>query len=319
MRNEPRGRGRPVPGAVRVGGDRPTVAPAPPGGVRVGQRRTGRRGRRRLRASRRRGSGWPSRPRPGHQRGHQPPEPAQPPRAAGGDDRDADEQVPADVQAGQRGVLVDEGGRLQHPIGVGVLGDRVDQSERAQPRWRHRIAGEEHQPRRPRDHHRVAQPQVDDPVPQRQPQQHHRDHRPVPPDVDPVGDVGQPLMAYDDRLHEGLVLEAEPPLERDHLPRVLDRQRRPAIGQPPHTEVHDDPQRDQAQLAEQPARTPVDSPRIAHRAPRTSVAAPVSVCLRVRRRSNGFAGGGRGQPRSQASRRRIIRRQGHPAQSEPFR
>ncbi len=61
-------------------------------------------------------------------------------------DRDPHQEVPADMQTRHRRVLVREGGRLQHAIGVGTLRHRIDEPWiRQEARRRHRDNHEEDQ------------------------------------------------------------------------------------------------------------------------------------------------------------------------------
>ncbi len=48
---------------------------------------------------------------------------------------DTDQEIPADMEAGDRRVLVDQGRGLEDPVGIGVLGDRVIQSEVEEAGW----------------------------------------------------------------------------------------------------------------------------------------------------------------------------------------
>ncbi len=158
-----------------------------------------------------------------HDDRHEAPDRAQHDRAGGGHQGQADEQVPADVQARQRGVLVDEGRRLQDPVGARLLGDRVDEPQARQPGRRDRVGGVDAQPHQAGRHHGVAQAQEDGAVAQRQPQQHADDHRPVAPDVDPVGHRRERVDVDEERLHPGLDVEAELLLDRQQVVRVVHR------------------------------------------------------------------------------------------------
>jgi hypothetical protein len=85
----------------------------------------------------------------GHDHRHQPAERANQDGPAGGHDGHAEHQVPADVQARHRGVLVDEGGRLQDAVGPGLLGDGVDVTGLEKARGSHRVGGVDAQPHGP--------------------------------------------------------------------------------------------------------------------------------------------------------------------------
>ena len=130
------------------------------------------------------------------------------------DDGDADEQVPAEVQARHRGVDVGQRGRLQGPVRRRVLRHRVEQAGVQQPRWGH---GQEarRSPARWRPRRRRRRAGADRPRGCRLNSQIAvtRDHGPVAPDVDPVRKVEQPAVAGASRP------AARPPSDRPRRPR----------------------------------------------------------------------------------------------------
>ncbi len=75
----------------------------------------------------------------------------------GAPDRDAHEQVPAEVQAGEGRVLVGEPGRLERPVRVRVESDGVDERGVGKPRGRDRKEREEEKADSAGDQDRVAQ------------------------------------------------------------------------------------------------------------------------------------------------------------------
>ena len=89
-----------------------------------------------------------------HREGHQGPKYLPQAVRAVGDDGDAHQQVPANVEAGHGGELVRQGRRLQHAIGFRVKGYRVHEAEiTEEPGRSHREHEEEKESHDARKHH----------------------------------------------------------------------------------------------------------------------------------------------------------------------
>jgi hypothetical protein len=143
---------------------------------------------------------------------------------------DADEQVPAEVEARQCGVLVRQGRRLERTVrprpldhGVGEAG--ADQARRGDGEQR-----EEGEPDRGRDQNRVPEQAV-----RGTPRlvEHHRgrgNHRPVAVDVDPVREGDERVVRKDRVLQTVLPVEGEAPLEPKNRLAVLDRRAGAPLG-----------------------------------------------------------------------------------------
>ena len=113
---------------------------------------------------------------------------------------DADDDVPAEMQAGEGRVLVRQPWRLERAIRVRLLGDGVDQSEFEHPRWRHGEKRKEDESDRSRDDEGVAEQVVAVAAAEEENNRGAEDHGPVTPDVDPVGEHDQEVVVRDRRL-----------------------------------------------------------------------------------------------------------------------
>lgn len=152
------------------------------------------------------------------------------------------------MQAGHRGVLVHQRRRLQHPVGVGVLGDRIGHPHTEEARRGDRVRGEDHQPDGARDEHGVAQREIVHSTGAVQPDQGDGDHRPVTPDVHPVGQRDQPLAAQDQSLRPRFDVDPQASLERQHIVTVGHGDRRIGLCEPSDPEVEQHSAEDQTQL-----------------------------------------------------------------------
>ena len=180
----------------------------------------------------------------GHQRRHHGADGAHRERAGGRDQGEADQEVPTHVQARHGGVLVDEGGRLQHPVGTGLVGDCVDHAHVCEPGGSDRIGRVDAQAQQAGHEHRVPQPTEHRSVVHRQPDQRCDDHRPVTPDVDPVGQRGQRLLGDERGLHTPLDVEPERLLHGQDVSGMTQRGLGRAGGLSAHPEVEGDAQHD---------------------------------------------------------------------------
>jgi hypothetical protein len=124
------------------------------------------------------------------------PHPGVPRRAP---DSDAGDEVPPEVQAGKRRVLVGEPRRLQCAVGLRVKRDGVRQHRVCKARRRDGEEGEEDEADRTGDQHCVAQEQIAVAAIAIEDDSDRDDHGPVAPDVNPVRDRGE-RVACDDRL-----------------------------------------------------------------------------------------------------------------------
>ena len=174
-------------------------------------------------------------------------------RGGRGEQDDAHEDVPAHVQARERGELVRQPRRLERAVGLRALGHRVDEPEVEQPRRGDRHQREEEEADRSGDEHRVAQHAVVRPVREVQRDGRGEDHRPVAPDVDPVRERDQrrrcrrraPWIAPSQAMPSVL-------LEVEEAGRVVPRRRLGADGRVPHAEVDEHRERDEHDLPREP-------------------------------------------------------------------
>ena len=128
---------------------------------------------------------------------------------------DADDDVPAEVQAGEGRVLVRQPWRLERAICVRLLGDGVHQAEIEHPRWRHGEEGEEEEPDRAGDDESVAEELVAVAPVEEENDRGAEDHGPVTPDVDPVREHDQDVVSRDRRLKLVLPVDVPPVLDVD--------------------------------------------------------------------------------------------------------
>ncbi len=84
---------------------------------------------------------------------------------------------------------------------------------------------------------------------QQQPDQRADDHRPVPEDVDPVGQRHQPVPLHHERLHLRLAEDAERALDADQRFRVRRRQPDTGFHQATDKEVEERAEGDHANFA----------------------------------------------------------------------
>jgi hypothetical protein len=101
-------------------------------------------------------------------------------------DRNACEEVPAEVQAGEGRVLVGEPGRLEHPVSVRVESDGVDESRVDEPWRRDGEEREEEKSDSTGDEDRVPQQPVALAAMQEEDDPDRDDDGPVAPDINPV-------------------------------------------------------------------------------------------------------------------------------------
>ncbi len=167
------------------------------------------------------------------------------------DEGQSDEQVPTDVEARHRGVLVGEGRWLQHPVGVRVLGHGVDESEIHEPRRGHGEGRNDEHADQPGDEQRVAIDEEGLTTAPRQPAEHTRDDRPVSPDVDRVGSAEHPVEGERPLLEVRLHEDAERLLQADDPASVVHRGPGVAGGQAAHPEVDGHRRQEQQHLAQQ--------------------------------------------------------------------
>jgi hypothetical protein len=188
-----------------------------------------------------------------HRRWHQPAEEPRDPVAAEGGPGDAHQQVPAEVEAGDRGVLVDEGRWLQYAVRRRLFGDGVNEAVAGQESWW--CDGEDREDQqsdRPGDEHGIAESGVLVAVPDHQPQQRDGEHRPVPVDVEVADGVDQPAVIGDCVLQAGLGEDAGGLFELDDPLGIAVRQIHPGLDQATNTEVEADPGEDHHDLPRHP-------------------------------------------------------------------
>ena len=183
---------------------------------------------------------------------------------------DSDEDVPADVQAGERRVLVREPGRLERAVRVGALRDRVDKPDVEQARRRDGEEREEEKADQAGGDHRVAEEVVVPAPVEVQPGRNAEDHGPVAPDVDPVRDVDEDVAAERHGLQRVFPADPERILERDQAACVGERGLRAAGREVAHAEVDDDRAGDDQRFADEPCRHGNTTPRRRGRAGRRS-------------------------------------------------
>jgi hypothetical protein len=172
-------------------------------------------------------------------------------------DGDADQHVPAEVQAREGRVLVREAGRLESAVGARLVGDGVDERAVDETGRRQRQQREEEEADRARDHHRVAEQQVA--VTRSPVEQDARgdDHRPVAPDVDPVEERHGPTVIEQGVLERPLPVEPETLFELRQPLGVRERLRRRADRQVADAEVGESRERDERHLADERVRSQV--------------------------------------------------------------
>jgi hypothetical protein len=169
-------------------------------------------------------------------------------------DRDTGEDVPAEVEARERGELVRQTRRLERAVGVRMERDRVDEVRVRQARRRHGEKREEEEPDRAGDQDGVAEQPVARVLVAKEDDCDRDDHRPVPPDVGPVGERDDSVVGDDLRLEPALPGEVNGPLEGHDVVCVRVRRLGAARGQVANAEVRE---RCQACVAELPKRVTV--------------------------------------------------------------
>ena len=180
-------------------------------------------------------------------------------RSRRAEENDADEQVPAEVQARHCRVLVREPRRLERPVRVRPAGDRVHQAGIDKPRRRSREEGEEEKADQARDDHGVAKQPIALSPNGEQRDRDGRDYRPVAPDVHPVGEIDESSTPQDNGLEAVFPTEPHVLLEPRQTCAVLDRSRGAPFGQLAHSAVnkpeqsnHDELPSDRSGSAPQP-------------------------------------------------------------------
>ena len=165
-------------------------------------------------------------------------------------DGNADEHVPAEVQARKRRVLVGQSRRLKRAVRVRAESDRVDERGVREPGRRDGEEGEEDEPDPARDEHRVAKQAVAVPAPVVEDHSDRDDHRPVAPDVDPVDDVDDQVAVDDEVLKRSLPVEAGRVFEAHDAVGVLMGRGRAARGEVSDAEVGEGRQGGEGELAQ---------------------------------------------------------------------
>ena len=152
-------------------------------------------------------------------------------RSRRAEENDANEQVPAEMEARHCRVLIREPRRLERTVRVRPAGDRVHQAGVDKPRWRGRKQREEEKADQARDDHRVAKQPIALAADGEQRDRDGCDQGPVAPDVHPVGEIDEGAFANDHRLETVLPSEPEVLLESCHVRAVSDRCRSAALRQ----------------------------------------------------------------------------------------
>jgi hypothetical protein len=184
-----------------------------------------------------------------HRDRHQDGERPQRPVRARAEDDDADEQVPADVEAGHGGVLVDKRRGEQLAIAGRTARHDVDERKIGEARRRDREQREDDEPHEAGDQAGVAEQVVLAPaIPEQQNARDHQ-HRPVAVDVDAGGEVGEGMRADHGALDRVLPADAEGTLDVHHPGGIRERVGHAALGQRAHAEVGQVGQREQSKLA----------------------------------------------------------------------
>jgi hypothetical protein len=184
----------------------------------------------------------------GHRRWHCDREDPNSPAGRRLEEHDADEQVPACVQARQRRVLVRERWGLQRPVPARVTRDRVDEAGLGEPWWRNGQKCKEREADQAGDDHRVTKDEVLLAPPHVQHDEADRDHRPMPVDVDPVGDRDEAVVGDEHTLELSLPGDSEGALDPEHGVCVGERAIDALLGQAAHTEVHEQREHDEREL-----------------------------------------------------------------------
>ena len=152
-------------------------------------------------------------------------------RSRRAEENDANEQVPAEMEARHCRVLIREPRRLERTVRVRPAGDRVHQAGVDKPRWRGRKQREEEKADQARDDHGVAKQPIALAADGEQRDRDGCDQGPVAPDVHPVGEIDEGAFANDHRLETVLPSEPEVLLESCHVRAVSDRCRSAALRQ----------------------------------------------------------------------------------------
>jgi hypothetical protein len=170
--------------------------------------------------------------------------------SGGAEHHDAQQDVPAGVEARHRGVLVDERPREDLPITPELACDGVYDSQSAQSRRRHREEREHEETDQPGDQYRVAQPEVVRPPEAEEQDAADDENGPMAVHVDGVRDVDQPWMAEHLVLQRRLPVQAEPAFHVRDVRGVRHRPRDVALGQRAHPEVREVAASEDQQLAD---------------------------------------------------------------------
>jgi hypothetical protein len=168
--------------------------------------------------------------------------------SGGLEEDDPEEEVPAEVEARQRRVLVRQRRRLKRTVAVRVLGHCVHDSWLDESRWGDRNDGEEDESDQAGDDHRVTQKAIPVPPVHVEEDGADGDNRPVPVDVDPVRERDRGLVAENRPLDGELPRDPELALEPQERIRVGERSVDPPLGEPAHQEVDEDRKGDQGEL-----------------------------------------------------------------------
>ena len=187
--------------------------------------------------------------RQGHRRRHEHCEDADGPARRRLEQDDRDEQVPADVQARKRRVLVRERRRLQRAVTVRVLRDRVHETHASEPGRRDRHQGEEREADEARNDHGIAEEEVLLPPPDVEHGCAREDHGPVAVDVDPVREAHERFVAEDERLELSLPGHPQRTLELGNRAGVRTCVVDPSLGDGTHCEVHGNREPEEGGLA----------------------------------------------------------------------
>lgn len=161
------------------------------------------------------------------------------------DEHDPDDDVPTEVQAGERCVLVRQAGRLEGPVRARLVRDRIDQCCVDKPRRGDREEGEEEEPDRTGDEQRVAEDVVAIAAVDVESGGSSENHGPVTPDVDPVRERHEQVVTDDQTLDPLFPSDTQPVLESND-PRCVGRRLiRASNRSVPNREVRDDRERDE--------------------------------------------------------------------------
>ena len=161
----------------------------------------------------------------------------------------ADEEVPARVQAREGRVLVRQRRRLERSIALRVLRDRVDDPGISKARRSHGKRREEAESDQARDEHRVPEQDVALAAPGVERDPAGGDHRPVAVDIDPVRGGHEPVMLDDQILQVVFPGDPEVALGAPQPAGIGEGTADPVLGEAADAEVDEHRDGDQAGLS----------------------------------------------------------------------